>query len=251
MLYNDRAAFILQQLQLKSTVKVTEIAKSLNVSVDTVRRDLKALEEQGQLKCVHGGASLPDYMLAFSNFSGREIIHIEEKRRAALKALEYLRPGSVIALNSGTTNVILAQELIKRFSDLTIVTNNVSAAMVLMQNQSLRTIVLGGDLDSLEHSTYGSICERELGRYYPDICFLSINSVDAEAGFTDFRFAEIGVMQLMARNSSKVIAVMDSSKLGRRSKKAIMDNSMIDLLVMDSVEPDVRELYRHAGICIE
>ena len=84
MLYNDRAAFILQQLQLKSTVKVTEIAKSLNVSVDTVRRDLKALEEQGQLKCVHGGASLPDYMLAFSNFSGREIIHIEEKRRAAL-----------------------------------------------------------------------------------------------------------------------------------------------------------------------
>ena len=103
----------MQQLQLKSTVKVTEIAKSLNVSVDTVRRDLKALEEQGQLKCVHGGASLPDYMLAFSNFSGREIIHIEEKRRAALKALEHLRPGSVIALNSGTTNVILAQELIK------------------------------------------------------------------------------------------------------------------------------------------
>ena len=183
MLYNDRAAFILQQLQLKSTVKVTEIAKSLNVSVDTVRRDLKALEEQGQLKCVHGGASLSDYMLAFSNFSGREIIHIEEKRRAALKALEHLRPGSVIALNSGTTNVILAQELIKRFTDLTIVTNNVSAAMVLMQNQSLRTIVLGGDLDSLEHSTYGSICERELSRYYPDICFLSINSVDAEAGF--------------------------------------------------------------------
>ena len=126
MLYNDRAAFILQQLQLKSTVKVTEIAKR-----------------------------------AFSNFSGREIIHIEEKRRAALKALEHLRPGSVIALNSGTTNVILAQELIKRFTDLTIVTNNVSAAMVLMQNQSLRTIVLGGDLDSLEHSTYGSICERE------------------------------------------------------------------------------------------
>ena len=63
MLYNDRAAFILQQLQLKSTVKVTEIAKSLNVSVDTVRRDLKALEEQGQLKCVHGGASLPDLLM--------------------------------------------------------------------------------------------------------------------------------------------------------------------------------------------
>ncbi len=251
MLYNDRATFILQQLQLKSTVKVTEIAKSLNVSVDTVRRDLKALEEQGQLKCVHGGASLPDYMLAFSNFSGREIIHIEEKRRAAVKALEHLRPGSVVAINSGTTNVILAQELIKRFTDLTIITNNVSAAMVLMQNQSLHTVVLGGDLDSLEHSTYGSQCEKELGGYYPDICFLSINSVDAQAGYTDFRFREIGIMQLMAQNSSQVIAVMDSSKLGRRSKKVIMDSSMIDLLVMDNVKPQERERYLRAGIRIE
>ncbi len=251
MLYNDRAAFILQQLQLKSTIKVTEIARLLNVSVDTVRRDLKALEEQGQLKCVHGGASLPDYMLAFSNFSGREIIHIEEKRLAALKAVEHLAPGSVVALNSGTTNVILAQEIIKRFTDLTIITNNISAAMVLMQNQSLRTILLGGDLDCLEHSTYGSICERELQKYYPDVCFLSINSVDAEAGFTDFRFAEIGIMQLMAENSGRVIAVMDSSKLGRRSKKVIMDNSMIDLLVMDKAEQQDCEKYLKAGIRIE
>ena len=251
MLYNDRAAFILQQLQLKSTVKVTEIAKMLDVSVDTVRRDLKTLEGQGQLKCVHGGASLPDYMLAFSNFSGREIINIEEKRQASLKALEYVRLGSVIALNSGTTNVILAQELVKRFTDLTVITNNISAAMVLMQNKSLRTIVLGGDLDSLENSTYGSICEKELRKYYPDICFLSINSVDAEAGFTDFRFSEIGVMQVMAQNSSRVLAVMDSSKLGRRSKKTVMDNDMIDLLIMDKVTEADRQLYLQAGIRIE
>ena len=176
MLYNDRAAFILQQLQLKSTVKVTEIAKSLNVSVDTVRRDLKALEEQGQLKCVHGGASLPDYMLAFSNFSGREIIHIEEKRRAALKALEHLRPGSVIALNSGTTNVILAQELIKRFTDLTIVTNNVSAAMVLMQNQSLRTIVLGGDLDSWSTPLTAASAKESLAGIIPIFAFCPLTA---------------------------------------------------------------------------
>lgn len=251
MLYNDRAALILQQLQLKSSIKVTEIAKMLGVSVDTVRRDLKTLEEQGQLKCVHGGASLPDYMLAFSNFSGREIIHIEEKRRAALKAVEHIRSGSVIALNSGTTNVILAQELIKRFTDLTVITNNISAAMVLMQNQSLHTVLLGGDLDSLEHSTYGSVCEQELQKYYPDMCLLSINSVDAEAGYTDFRFAEIGIMQLMAQRSDKVLAVMDSSKLNRRSKKVIMPNSMIDLLIMDSITPEQKEQYLLAGIHIE
>ena len=115
---------------------------------------------------------LPDYMLAFSNFSGREIIHIEEKRRAALKALEHLRPGSVIALNSGTTNVILAQELIKRFTDLTIVTNNVSAAMVLMQNQSLRTIVLGGDLDSWSTPLTAASAKENLAGTIPIFAFV-------------------------------------------------------------------------------
>ena len=88
MLYNERAELILQQLQLQSTVKVAELSQLLQVSVDTVRRDLKNMEQEGRIKYVRGGACLPEDRNSFSNFTGREIIHSEWKREAARKALE-------------------------------------------------------------------------------------------------------------------------------------------------------------------
>lgn len=251
MLYNERKELVLQQLQLKGTVKVTELASQLGVSLDTVRRDLKALEQEGQIKCVHGGACLPDALLAFSNFSGREIINIKEKRLAAVKAMSYVKNGMLLALNSGTTNVIIAQELIKRFSDLTVVTNNLAAATVLIQQPSIKTIFIGGQLDCLEHSTYGSSCEAELNSYFPDLCFLSINSVDAEVGYTDFRLAEIGVIRQLTENSGEVIAVMDSSKLDRRSRQVVVLPTQIDRLVMDRASLEVKKRYASLGIRIE
>ena len=80
MLYNERAEVILQQLKLQSTVKVGELSQLLQVSVDTVRRDLKAMEQAGLVKCLRGGACLPESLSALSNFEGREGIHSDLKR---------------------------------------------------------------------------------------------------------------------------------------------------------------------------
>ena len=80
MLYNERAEYILQQLQLQSTVKVSELSRQLQVSVDTVRRDLKTMEQGGQIRCVRGGACLAESRVSFSNFTGRDIIHSDLKR---------------------------------------------------------------------------------------------------------------------------------------------------------------------------
>ena len=108
MLFNERAEIILQQMQLQSTVRVQELSELLQVSQDTVRRDLRAMEKRGLLKCVRGGACLPESLSAFSNFKGREIIHSDLKRAASRKAIGYIREGDIVALNSGTTNTILA-----------------------------------------------------------------------------------------------------------------------------------------------
>ena len=86
MIYNERAELILQQLQLQSTVKVGELSQQLQVSVDPIRRDLKTMEQNGLIKCVRGGACLPDSMISFSNFTGREIINSELTREASKKA---------------------------------------------------------------------------------------------------------------------------------------------------------------------
>ena len=252
MLYNERVELILQQLQLQSAVKVTELSQLLQVSVDTVRRDLKAMEQGGLIKYVRGGACLPDTMLAFSNFTGREIIHIEEKRQAARKALAYIKEGDVVALNSGTTNTVLAQELAAVSQRFTVVTNNYAALNILMQNPSIRLVAVGGTVDPLERSTFGTVCEREFETYRPDVAFLSVNAVNYQDGFTDFRLDEIGVIQLLSRISRKVIAVMDSSKLGKRSKQVALAPDQVDLVLMDGgISPEVREEYQKKGILIQ
>lgn len=252
MLYNERAELILQQLQLQSTVKVTELGELLGVSVDTVRRDLRAMEQQGLIKCVRGGACLPDSLASLSNFTGREVIHSDLKRELARKALSYIQPGDIVALNSGTTNTLLAQELVGYSQQITVVTNNFAAVNILMKNQNIRLIAIGGTVNALEQSTCGTECEQAFAQYYPDIAFLSINAVNYRDGYTDFRMDEIGVIQLLARTSRKVVAVMDSSKLGKRSKRKVLAPDQVDVLLMDSrVSADTREKYAKKGIMIE
>ena len=252
MLYNERAELILQQLQLQSTVKVTELSQLLQVSVDTVRRDLKNMEQEGWIKYVLGGACLPEDQNLFSNFTGREIIHSELKREAARKALDHIKEGDVVALNSGTTNTVLAQEMSGFNLKFTVVTNNYAALSILMQNPAIRLIAVGGTVDPLERSTYGNVCEREFAAYRPDLAFLSINAVNYQDGYTDFRLDEIGVIQTLARNARRVVAVMDSSKLGQCSKRVVLLPEQVDLLLMDDhVSPEVREQYRSKGIEIQ
>ena len=252
MLYNERVEEILRLLQRQNVVKVNELSDILNVSVDTVRRDLRQMEHNGQIKCVRGGACLPDSLAALSRFKGREVINIELKQQAAQKAMKYIHPGMTIALNSGTTNTILAQEIALRGDAVTVITNNLAAQQIIMQNPRIQLIAIGGLVDPLEQSTYGEACEREFGTYLPDLAFLSINAVNLEMGFTDFRYNEFSILHILARNAAKVIAVMDSTKLERISRKKVLELKEADLLVMDENVPEkLRRQYEKTGLIIE
>ncbi len=251
MLQTERTELILQQLQLQSTVRVGELSQMLQVSVDTIRRDLKAMEQDGLIKCVRGGACLPESRASFLNFTGREIVHSDLKREASRKALNYIKEGDVVALNSGTTNTILSQELLGLEKKITVVTNNQAAISILMQSPLIQLIAVGGEVDPLERSTCGTVCEQEFRQYHPDIAFLSINAVSYNDGFTDFRFHEIGIIQLLAETARQVLAVMDSSKIGKCSKKKVLSRTQVDAVVTDDhISDSIREKYREKGITI-
>ena len=155
-------------------------------------------------------------------------------------------------MNSGTTNTILAQELAFRNDKITVVTNNLAAANILMQNSFIRLIVVGGMVDVLEKSTYGTVCEKEFSRYYPDIAFLSMEAVNDREGFTDFRLRETGIIEILADRSGKTLAVMDSSKLGKRSQKKVLSLDRVDrMLTDDSVSIKLKKEYEQKGLLIE
>ena len=249
MLYNERVQTILGQLQVRSTVKVNELSQLMDVSVDTIRRDLKSMERDGLVTCVRGGACLRGSVLSVADFTGREIINSGLKREAAGRAIECISQGDLIALNSGTTNTVLAQELAGAGVKCTVVTNNFAAREVLMGSPSVQVIAIGGDVDAQERSSWGSACEAQFGRFRPDKVFLSINAVSLEDGFTDFRFRELGVIELLARTGKRVIAVMDSSKFGTCSKSKVLDLDQVDILVTDSrAGAETLEAYRDRGL---
>jgi len=251
MLYQERENYILQQLQLQATVKVSDLSRQLRVSVDTVRRDLKNMEQNGLIRCVRGGACLPESRMLFSDFTGREIVHSDLKRAAARKVLAYIKEKDVVALNSGTTNTIVAQEMVAAGLNCTVVTNNCAALNVLLQSTSIRTIAIGGLLDLQERSTYGSLCEQDFAQFHPDVVLLSINALNYKDGYTDFRMNEVGIIQQLAASGRKVIAVMDSSKLGQCSKRKVLSTEQVDFVVMDDhIAPEIREKYHKKGIRI-
>ena len=126
---------------------------------------------------------MPESQVSMSNFTGREIIHGDLKREAAQKALAYIHEGDVVALNSGTTNTVVAQELLSLGKKCTVVTNNFAAASVLLQAPHLELVLVGGQMDPQERSTYGSLCEQEFAKFYPDVALLSINAVNYKDGY--------------------------------------------------------------------
>ena len=88
-----------------------------------------------------------------------------------------------MALNSGTTNTVVAQELLSLGKKCTVVTNNFAAAGVLLQAPHLELVLVGGQMDAQERSTYGSLCEQEFAKFYPDVALLSINAVNYKDGY--------------------------------------------------------------------
>lgn len=251
MLFEERANYILKKLEQDNLVKTNDLVTEMSVSIDTIRRDLKKLEEDGRLTCVRGGACSSEEILQCSPFFGRQIVNEELKREAAQKAISLLHTGNVIALNAGTTNSILAEELLKLKKQITVVTNNLSALSILTGSDYIQLIVPGGIVDKKELALSGYSCVEEISSYSFDLSFLAINAFHPLHGFSDFRFQEIDIIKAMIMHSKQSVAIMDSRKFGKMSKKIFLTSKDIDLLITDnSLDEATRFQLQESGLTV-
>lgn len=234
MIYEERASYILKKLEQDNLVKTNDLVIEMGVSIDTIRRDLKKMEEEGKLTCIRGGACSSEEALQCSPFFGRQIVNEELKREAAQKAVSFIHTNNVIALNAGTTNSILAEEIVKLKKQITVVTNNLSAISILTTSPYVQIVVPGGTVDNEELALCGYNCVEEISSYSFDVSFLAINALHPLQGFSDFRFQEIDIIKAMVKHSKQSIALMDSQKFGKLSKKIFLAPTDIDLLITDN-----------------
>lgn len=246
MLKEERHSFILNEVRIRNRVLLTDLASKLKVSEDTVRRDLKYLDEQGQVKKVHGGAISTTFHLY--SYKEDEIYAHESKSIIAQKAHALLREGQIIMMTGGTTNLEFARLLPKDFS-ATIFTPSLPVAMQLLEHALIETIFVGGRLSHEAQIALGGDTIMSISQIKADLCFLGTSHLDAIYGLTEFDWEVVQLKRAMLKASKKVVALTISEKINSVQRYKVCDSHQIDTLVTE-LDPEVPflEPFRKKGL---
>ncbi len=248
MLIDERRQHIVSRIQKDGRVLVGELSEELQISQITIRKDLDYLQSKGLIQRSHGGAlRVQPSTLVDPTLQEKLKQHSEEKQRIAARALAMVEEGHCIILDSGTTTTAIAQGL-KRFSELTVVTNAVNIAIELA-GTTLEVILLGGTLRRNSFSLVGPFAEDNLQEIHADILFLGVDGFDADVGITTPNFLESRVNRAMVKAAQKVVVVCDSSKFQRRSLSRIAPPEAVHSVITDRKLPqEIADTLRGQGV---
>lgn len=253
MLASERLAKIRELLQAHGKVQIAQLKLLLNVSEMTLRRDLDALEAEGILVRVYGGAILRDEPedLEGPSYKARQVQNLAEKEAIARVASGLVREGETILLDAGTTTEALARALRHR-RNLTVVTNALNIAQEFLANPNITVILLGGALRHSTQSTVGFFGVEELGRLTVDKTFLATAGITLEQGLTNTNLFEAEIKQAMIRSARQVILLADHSKFGAVSLARFSNLDVISMIITDDGTPgEFIEALRQRGIAIQ
>jgi DeoR family transcriptional regulator of aga operon len=229
----DRRDEIIRRIQENGKVRVEELSAQFKVSSVTIRNDLNYLERKGLIDRVYGGALARVAVAYDSALTEKAKLHIDEKRRIGAKAAEMIFDGDSIILDSGTTTLEVAKDIMGR-TDLTVMTNAVNIATELAGNPQISVMLTGGRLRENSFSLVGPQAEATLQEFYFDKLFLGVDGFDLDAGLTTPNQLEAHLNAIMLKVSKETIMVTDSSKFGRKSLCRISGPENISRVITDS-----------------
>lgn len=247
MLKKERQAYILQQINIHNKVLSSDLSVQMNVSEDTIRRDLQELDEAGKLTKVHGGALSKAFHFTLQN----NIVYQQtEKRIIAQKAISLLRDGMFVLLSGGTTIVEMVKILPKELN-VTFITVSLPVALELLNHPNCQVIFLGNLLSKNAQISIGAEVVSRLSQITADICFLGTNSIDVEKGITDLEWEVIEVKRAMINNALRTVSLAISEKVNTSQRLQVCHLDAIDTLITE-LDPSDPYLFRYkeAGLQI-
>lgn len=233
MLKEERQHAILNEVELHNRVLLTDLAEKLDVSIDTVRRDVKELDADHLLVKVHGGA----VSLGFANHSPTRanVYALDKKMTIAKKAIKLLRDNSVVLIDGGTTCLELAR-LLPTNLKLTCFTLSLPVAMELLGKPNVDTIFIGGALSKDSQMAVGSNTILTLSQIKVDYSFIGTGYVDAEFGLTEFDWDVVQTKKAIISASKKTVLLCISEKLNSQHRFKTCDLNFINTMVTE-LEP--------------
>lgn len=247
MYATERQQEILGRARRDGRVEVKELAEALDVTPETVRRDLTALERRALLRRVHGGAIPVERLGIEPAVSDREGRMAGQKERIAKAALDEVPEGGAIILDAGTTTIRLA-EMLPTDRELTVVTHGLPVAMVLATRSNITLHLLGGTVRGRTLAAVGTWAERAMQDVFADVAFLGTNGITAERGLTTPDLAEAGVKRALVAAARRTVVLTDHTKFGRADFAQVAPLSAVDTVITDlDLDPDLADEVEAAG----
>lgn len=232
---NPRQQTLLECVRKHGTISVEELAQQLNVTTQTVRRDVKAMVDASLLARYHGGVGLLSSTENIA-YPQRQVMHAEAKRRIGRTVAARVPDGCSLILNLGTTTEEVALAL-QQHKNLHVVTNNLNVANSLASNPALEVIIAGGVVRARDRGIVGEATIDFIRQFKVDIGIIGISSIEMDGVLRDFDAREVKVAQTIIEQSRQVWLVADASKFGRQALVKMAHLSQIDVLFTDAPPP--------------
>ncbi|SEA28959.1 transcriptional regulator, DeoR family [Desulfuromusa kysingii] len=227
-----RQSDIINRIRQKDFVTVNELSKTLNISKETIRRDLTELARKGLVQKVHGGASLPA-VAGEGPFRERMGKNAAAKIKIAEAAAELISPGETILIDTGSTTLYFAEKL-TLIPKLTVVTNSTQIAKTISSEPSYsKVFLLGGEFYGDNRQTIGSIAIEQLKSFRAHHAILTIGALDTRTGIMDYSIEEAQLARAMVDQAESLTILVDSSKFNKIASFEVCNLSRITNLVCD------------------
>lgn len=238
MLAAERQNRILDEVQQRGAIRVSELSRLLQVSDMTIRRDLDALAARGQLDKVHGGATVKRAPSTEEpGFEVKWVRQTSEKEAIATAAAQLVSPGSAIGLSAGTTTWTLAHRLVG-IADLTVVTNSMRIADVLHSaGKTGPNVILTGGVRTPSDALVGPLAVAAIGSLHLDLVFLGVHGMDPVAGFTTPNLLEADTDRALVAAGRRLVVVADHTKWATVGISTIAQLRQADIVVTDDLVP--------------
>jgi DeoR family transcriptional regulator of aga operon len=252
LLIEERRRRICDLVREHGRVTVEELSRRFATSDVTIRIDLTALEAQGALVRTRGGALVrrddDDLPIVV-----KQTLHHAEKIRIARAAAALIQDGETLILDSGTTTAEIARQIrTLEMKSINVITNALNIAVLLADVPSVRLIMPGGYLRSESNSLSGHLAENAIDSLRADRLFLGVDGLDPEIGLMTPHMAEAQLNAKMIRIARQVVAVADSSKLGRRNVSVIANVEQLHMLITDAAaREDIVAEMRRRGVEVQ
>ena len=226
---------ILELARRDGFVAVEALADRFHVTPQTIRRDINALCDTGQLQRHHGGAAPPSSTRNL-DYAARQILNREAKQRIGRAVARHIPDGSSLFVNIGTTNEAVADAL-RHHDGLQIITNNLNVAAMLAAEPGIQVIVTGGLVRARDLGIVGEATLDLIRQFRVDVAVIGASGLDLDGALLDFDYREVRVTRELMKHAREVVLAVDGSKIGRPAMAKIADLTAIDHVFCDAPPP--------------